>query len=124
MTGNPKKLNLVVPKPKTAFKVPRDSRVYDKRPSCVLERFITRKFLKQNNLRLIDLRCKLSQISRNCGVSSYLAYRCREGYVFANRKASTVSTCQLNGQWSNIPACISSIHINNLTFYNSIGLIY
>jgi hypothetical protein len=107
LAGKIIRLFLTVSKPKTVSSVPKDFPIY-RRPiqSCVLKRFVTRKFLKQNNLILTDLKCKYSNESRNCGISSYLVYRCRKGYVFANKKVSTVSTCKPDGQWSNIPTCI------------------
>jgi hypothetical protein len=118
LTGIPKRLSLTVSKPKSAFSVPKNDPFYQQTTqSCVLERFITRKFLKLNNLKLIDLKCKHSAESRNCGISSYLVYKCRKGFVFANKKTFTVSSCKPNGQWSNIPACVSSKFFNFSIFY-------
>ena len=90
----------------------------------MLEPFVSTQFLRNNNLRLIDVRCRSSNISRNCGISSYLSYTCRKGYSFSNRKVIAVTTCNTNGQWASIPVCVESKFKLMVFLYLSFFLIF
>ena len=83
--------------------------------SCALKPFVTRKFLKKNNLTLVDIKCKHSYVSTNCGVRSSLTFACRKGFVFSDKSKNSISTC--NGEWSKISACVPGIFIIILKNY-------
>ena len=55
-------------------------------PSCNLRPFVTKNFLRKRNLHLVDLKCKLSQVSKNCAPTSTLSYQCRKGFKFGNNE--------------------------------------
>jgi hypothetical protein len=107
LTTVPKKISLKVQKP--IYKFIKGVPLIYYPPTCSLKKFVTRKFLRANNLRLIDLRCRNSWESKNCAVRSSMTFSCRDGYVFSNRKEFSVSKCNYLGQWTTISACVPGI---------------
>jgi hypothetical protein len=59
-------------------------------PSCRLSPLVTRTFLRKRNLHLVDLKCRLSPISKNCAPASTLSFECRKGYKFVSSEGKIV----------------------------------
>ena len=113
ITVLPKKISLRVQKPRYRFR--KGVSLVSYPSTCPLKPFVTRRFLRSNNLRLVDIRCKHSWNSKNCGQRSVLTYVCREGFVFSNKRNFAVSTCNSQGQWTNIFVCVpSDYHFNSI----------
>lgn len=79
-------------------------------PGCPLRHIADKaKLLAKRNLVILDIHCKQmknKQLSAKCKPNqSYIMYKCRKGFRFANKKKIYKSTCRKN-LWQNVPKCV------------------